>query len=133
YIVSGVADAHFPSGYEQVLIVMKLNANANVQWSKAYRGNIWQSSYAGDNWYPIFQTSDGGYVLSGTVQQRSYPFEELFFLLKLDARGRVLWQTGYGGTNGHYDVSRESAGGVATADGGYVLAGQSNIFLQATN
>ena len=133
YIVSGVADAHFRSGYADVLTVMKLDANANVRWSKAYYGANWLSGPAGDAKYPIFQTSDGGYVLSGTVQQRSYPFEELFFLLKLDARGRVLWQTGYGGTNGYYDVSRESAGGVATADGGYVLAGQSNIFLQATN
>jgi hypothetical protein len=133
YIVSGVADAHFPSGYGQVLIVMKLDANANVQWSNAYRGKTWQSSYAGDNWYPIFQTTDGGYVFSGSVQNRSYPFEELFFLLKLDARGRVLWQKGYGGTHNYYHVSRESAGAVATADGGYVLAGQSDIFLQGIN
>jgi hypothetical protein len=133
YIVSGVADAHFRSGYANVLTLMKLDANANVQWSKAYYGNNWRSSYAGDNRYPIFQTSDGGYILSGSVQNATYPFEELFFLLKLDARGRILWQTGYGGTNNSYHVSRESAGAVATADGGYVLAGQSDIFLQGTN
>src|SRR5438105_3001400 len=71
YILSGVADAKFHSGYARVLTVMKLDANANVQWSNAYRGNKWQSSYAGDSWYPIFQTPDGSYVLSGSVQQRS--------------------------------------------------------------
>src|SRR5439155_9374506 len=69
----------------------------------------------------------------GTVQQRTYPFEQLFFLIKLDARGRIVWQKGYGGTNNNYYVSRESAGAVATTDGGYVLAGQSDIFLQADN
>ena len=133
YIVSGVADAHFRSGYADVLTLMKLDANANVQWSKAYYGSNWLSGPAGDARYPIFQTSDGGYVLSGTVQQRTYPFEQLFFLMKLDARGRVIWQKGYGGTNGYYHVSSESAGAVATADGGYILAGQSDIFLQGAN
>jgi len=133
YVVSGVADADFSSGYADVLIVMKLDANANVQWSKAYYGTNWLSGPAGDAKYPIFQASDGGYVLSGTVQQRTYPFEQLFFLMKLDARGRVVWQKGYGGTNNYYHVSGESAGAVATTDGGYVLAGQSDIFLQADN
>src|SRR5205823_10018935 len=123
----------FRSGYADVLIVMKLDANANVQWSKAYYGTKWLSGPAGDSKYPIFQASDGGYVLSCTVQQRSYPFEQRFFLMKLDARGRVVWQKGYGGSNNDYHVSRESAGAVATTDGGYVLAGQSDIFLQADN
>jgi hypothetical protein len=134
YIISAVADSHSSSsGYGRVLVVMKLDKEANVQWSNAYSSNIWQSSYAGDNWYPIFQTPDGGYVFSGTVQNRSYPYEELFFLLKLDARGRILWQKGYGGTHNYYHVSRETAGAVATADGGYVLAGESDIFLPGIN
>src|SRR5207248_10388313 len=71
-------------------------------------------------------------VVSGTVQQRDSPFQELFFLLKLDARGGIVWQKGYGGSNGYYDVSREQGGAVATPDGGFVLAGESNVFAQAT-
>jgi len=133
YIVSGGADAKFKTGYGQVMILMKLDADANVQWAHSYRGNIWQSSYAGAGWYPIFQTPDGGYVFSGTVQNRSYPYQELFFLMKLDSRGRIVWQKGYGGTNGYYHVSRETAGAVATSDGGYVLAGLSDIFVAGTN
>lgn len=133
YIVSGVADASFSSGFGDALIVMKLDANGHVQWSSAYYGSHWLSGAAGDAKYPIFETADGGYVFSGSVQERGYPFEELFFLLKLDARGRIVWQKGYGGTNNGYHVSSESAGAVATADGGYVLAGQSDIFQEADN
>jgi hypothetical protein len=133
YIVSGVADTHSAAGYGRALIVMKLDANANMQWSNAYYSNIWQSSYAGDNWYPVFQIPDGSYVFSGTVQGRGYPYEELFFLMKLDASGGIVWQKGYGGTHNYNHVSRETAGAVATADGGYVLAGQSDIFLQGIN
>jgi hypothetical protein len=130
YIASGVADAKFSSGYASVLVVMKLDASGAVQWSNVYYGADWDSGAAGDSQYPIFQTPDGGYILSGTVQA-SASFERLFFLLKLEAGGDIVWQKGYGGSNGGYDVSRETGGAVPTSDGGYVLAGQSNIFLQA--
>jgi hypothetical protein len=131
YITSGVADAKFSSGYANALVVMKLDASGTVQWSNVYYGANWDSGPAGDSQYPIFQTPDGGYILSGTVQASAYPFENLFFLLKLDARGNIAWQKGYGGTNSGYDVSREAGGAYATSDGGYVLAGESNIFLHA--
>jgi hypothetical protein len=131
YIASGVADAKFSSGYASVLVVMKLDASGTVQWTNAYYGTNWDSGAAGDSPYPIFQTPDGGYVLSGTVQASAYPFERLFFLLKLDASGNIAWQKGYGGTNSGYNVSTETGGAVPASDGGYVLAGESNIFLQA--
>jgi hypothetical protein len=131
YIISGVADAKFSSGYANVLVVMKLDASCTAQWSNVYYGANWDSGPAGDSQYPIFQTPDGGYILSGTVQASAYPFENLFFLQKLDTRGNIVWQKGYGGTNSGYDVSREAGGAYATSDGGYVLAGESNIFLHA--
>ena len=84
YITSGVADAKFSSGYAQVLVAMKLDASGNAQWTNAYYGPNWVSGPAGDAKYPIFQTSDGSYVLSGTVQQPIYPFQELLLLVKLD-------------------------------------------------
>lgn len=133
YIVSAIADADFNSVYANVLAVLKLDANANVQWSDVYYGKKWLANYPGDNHYSIFQTPDGQYTLSGTVQTRNSPYEELFFLLKLDGRGRTLWQTGYGGSSHGYNVSRDTGGAVLTADGGYVLAGESNVFAEATN
>jgi len=133
YIASGVADAKFSSGYADVLVAMKLDAVGAVQWSNVYYGTNWLSGAAGSSPYPIFQTADGGFVLSGTVQARTYPFENLFFLLKLDAHGNIVWQRGYGGVNGNYDHTSEQGGAAATSDGGYVLAGESNVFLQAVN
>jgi hypothetical protein len=133
YIASGVADAKFSSGYAHVLVVMKLDASGAVQWSNVYYGTNWLSGAAGSSPYPIFQTADGGFVLSGTVQASTYPFEDLFFLLKLDAGGNIVWQRGYGGANGNYDQTSEQGGAVATSDGGYALAGLSNVFQQAYN
>jgi hypothetical protein len=131
YVASAVADARFSSGYATVLVVMKLDASGTPQWSHAYYGSNWLSGPAGDSRYPIFLSPDGGYVLSGTVQTSAYPFQNLYFLLKLDAQGEILWQRGYGGANNGYDISREGGGAFPTTDGGYVLAGESNVFLQA--
>ena len=133
YIASGVADAKFSSGYANVLAVMKLDASGAVQWSNVYYGTNWLSGPAGSSPYPIFQTADGGFVLSGTVQASAYPFENLFFLLKLDAQGNIVWQKGYGGVSGTYDYTSEQGGAAATSDGGYVLAGESDVFQHAIN
>src|SRR5215469_11514325 len=133
FIASGVADAKFSSGFANVLVVMKLDASGAAQWTKVYFGTNWLSGPAGTSPYPIFPTADGGFVLSGTVQASSSPFQELFFLLKHDAQGNILWQKGYGGDNGGYNKTSEQAGAVATADGGYVMAGMSNVFQQAAN
>ncbi|MBO0822849.1 MAG: hypothetical protein J2P27_03195 [Actinobacteria bacterium] len=133
FIASGVADAKFSAGYAHVLVVMKLDASGAVQWSNVYYGTNWLSGPGGSSPFPIFQTADGGYVVSGTVQGSSYPFQNLFFLLKLDAQGNVTWQKGYGGVNGTFDYTSEQGGAAATSDGGYVLAGVSDVFQQYTN
>jgi len=130
YVISGVADARFSSGFAHVLVLMKLSRAGNVQWARAYYGNIWGSWDPGDSLqYPVFPTSDGGYVVSGTVQTLSSPYETLFFLMHVDAQGNVLWQKGYGGENGYY-MRSEAIGASLTSDGGYILAGESNVFLQ---
>ena len=131
YIASGTANAKFASGYATVLVITKLDATGNTQWARVYYGSEWLSGAAGDSSYPVFQTPDGGYVMSGTVQGAAYPYERLFFLMKLDAGGNIIWQKGYGGTNNGYDVSTDGGGAYPTSDGGFVLAGQSNVFLQA--
>jgi hypothetical protein len=135
YITTGVANAKFSSGFAYVVVVMKLDALGNRQWAKVYYGSDWVSAPPGDGKFRSFPTADGGYVVSGTVQQPEMPFGAQFFLMKLDASGQIVWQRRYGGmnsSNSYYDVSDASAGAIATPDGGYVLAGTSNIFLQAT-
>ena len=133
YIASGVADAKFSSGYASVLVVMKLDASGAAQWSNVYYGTNWLSGPAGSSPFAIFPTADGGFVLSGTAQASTYPFENLFFLLKLDAKGTIVWQRGYGGVNGTYDYTSEQGGAAATSDGGYVLAGLSDVFQPPDN
>ena len=130
YIVSGVADAKFSSGFANVLALMKITSGASVQWARAYYSSTWGSWVPGASLqYPVFPTSDGGYVLSGTVQALTYPFQTMFFLMHVDSQGNLLWQKGYGGTNGNFNRS-DAISASPAFDGGYILAGYTNVFLQ---
>jgi hypothetical protein len=130
YILSGVADAHFSSGFAHVLVLIKISSVGNVQWARAYYSSTWGSYVPGESLqYPVFPTPDGGYTVSGTVQTLGAPFETMFFLMHTDSQGNVLWQKGYGGASGNFNRSNAISAS-PTSDGGYILAGYSNIFLQ---
>ncbi|MCW4028759.1 MAG: hypothetical protein NWE92_03840 [Candidatus Bathyarchaeota archaeon] len=89
----------------------------------------------------VFQTVDGGYVVAGT-ETWVYNFGQggviitngkltVFFLLKTDADGNVLWHKTYNpGNGGNYSfiipINAALSQVIATSDGGYLLAGTLN-------
>jgi hypothetical protein len=64
-------------------------------------------------------TADGGYVLAGQTYSFGAPGGSVW-VLKVDTSGNVIWQKTYGGTAVGYSNSAQP-----TADGGYVVAGNS--------
>ena len=100
------------SGPDGVL-VLKLNANGNVQWQKVYGGAI---SITND----IQQTTDGGYIVAGYTFSYGQGSSDAW-ILKLNSSGEIQWQKTYG-TKGS-----DSANSIAlTSDGGYLIAGSIN-------
>ena len=101
------------------LVLDKIASNGTLLWQQTYGGN-----WVGDFWLfgrgcGIQQTSDGGYIISGTTAKPpnndSYPS-----LLKVDGRGAVLWM------KSNYEASFSSEWSysvVQSPDGGYVVAG----------
>jgi len=93
--------------------LVKTDANGNMLWNHTYGG-----PYLDDLNY-IVQTSDGGYALAGFSLSYGAGAQDIW-LVKTDANGTMLWNHTYGGT------ADENCWGVEqTADGGYVLGGQS--------
>jgi len=127
YVLSGTAETHFATGYANALVVLKVDARGNSQWQTVYYSGEWGSAAAGDSLYRIFP-ANGGYVIAGAVETLVYPFARLFLLMQLDAAGNPLWQYGYGGVNGLFNVNL-AASASATSDAGYLLAGLSDAFL----
>jgi uncharacterized delta-60 repeat protein len=114
YIVAGWT-ASFGAGSLDILLI-KTNANGNIQWAKTYGGTHWDIAYS------VQQTSDGGYIVAGYTQSFGAGSKNIF-LIKTNANGNIQWAKTYGGTN--YD---EAYSVQQTSDGGYILAGYTQSF-----
>lgn len=111
YVIAGTAGSPFAPSMAPWLL--KLDANGNVQWHRAYGSALGGNAGAGD----VQPTADGGYVVAGYT----YSFgagQTDAWLLKLDATGNIAWQETYGSAT--YDGARSVQ---PTSDGGYVVAG----------
>ncbi|MCB2380507.1 T9SS type A sorting domain-containing protein [Hymenobacter sp. BT635] len=101
--------------------VIKIDANGNKLWDKAFGGSD-------SDWLTTLQvTADGGYILggysmSGISGDKTQPnvggYD--YWVVKLDANGNKLWDKTFGGN----DIDQLVALRV-TPDGGYILGGYS--------
>ncbi len=103
-----------PNTYENPLLV-KLNSADDIVWSKFYVGTT--SDMAKD----VIQTSDGGYMVVGTLSNQPNNYE--VFLIKTDASGDTLWTRTFGGIN--YEIGYAVK---QLADDSYVVFGQTQSF-----
>jgi hypothetical protein len=111
YIVAGTMRISL-TNYDIFLI--KTDANGDVQWAKTY------AETNDDRAYSVQQTSDGGYIVSGT---RRISLNYGIFLIKTDANGDVQWAKTYGGAGDDRAFSVQQ-----TSDGGYIVAGRTRSF-----
>jgi hypothetical protein len=128
YVFTATSDSP-PSGNQQSprfgqedAWVVKLDAEGKIQWEKAFGGT--GSDFAASIW----QTMDGGYILAAYSDSPPSGNKEavLFggadgWVIKIDAQGNKQWDRSFGGeSNDRFSSVRQ------TADGGYVLAGDSS-------
>lgn len=112
YIAVGVK-AHSDRGYPNDVYVVKTDASGQVEWEDTYGASeIDEANY-------VIQTSDNGYLISGSYQHNTAQRQDTdAYLIKLKADGSLDWEAQYGGSSG------ESAGKVVqTGDGGYLFSG----------
>jgi len=88
------------------------------QWAIEYEGVHYQR----DTGSSIQQTTDGGYIVAGTIQYFSTDSDDMW-ILKLNPDGTITWQKAYGSVY-HDEVSSIQQ----TADGGYVVLGDAVFF-----
>ena len=116
YILAGRSYS-FGAGNEDAYLV-KTDRDGNLQWSKVYGTPKIERSYS------VRQTSDGGYILSGSsLNYQNTPIDFTVnnfdvLLIKTTAVGNLVWAKRYDGLfneEGH-DVEQ-------TPDGGYIVTG----------
>jgi len=109
YIVAGYT--HSYSHGSSDFAIYKLDSNGNKVWFKHYGGTN------GETGESIWQTSDGGYIVTGQTDSFSYGQGD-FGIYKLDSSGSKAWFKHYGGTQTDRPYSIQQI-----SDGGYIVAG----------
>jgi len=94
--------------------LIKTDSNGVHQWSKEYGG----ANGLSDKGYSVSQTSDGGYIISGTTASFGAGGDDMY-VIKTTSTGAISW-TAVVGTAGVNEAGREVQ---ETSDGGYIVAG----------
>jgi hypothetical protein len=113
YIVAGYAHS-FGAGGDILLI--KTDANGDVQWAKTFGGTNYEFAFS------VQQTSDEGYIVAGYTRSFGAGLDDVF-LIKTYANGNLEWAKTYGGTNWDHAFSVQQ-----TSDYGYIVAGRTLSF-----
>jgi hypothetical protein len=95
-------------------LILKLSSSGVIQWQKTFGVvETWREERA----YSIQQTSDGGYIVTGSTLDDYGGPPWGFYLIKLTNSGSVQWER-------IFYKSREGANSIVqTSDGGYAVAG----------
>lgn len=113
YVLVGSTSSKGNGGYD--IYVVKTDAYGNEEWSKTIGG------VGNDEGKAIRTSSDGGYVVLGSLQDKATGKTNVYFI-KLSIEGNVQWKQEYGDVSySEKGVSFENA-----QDGGYVLIGTTN-------
>ncbi|MFC1543114.1 leucine-rich repeat domain-containing protein [Candidatus Neomarinimicrobiota bacterium] len=114
YILAGETESSGAGDADAWLI--KTDASGVLSWAKTYGG----SDY--DNAISVQQTSEGGYILAGQTDSYGAGGSDAW-LVKTTASGDTSWTKIFGGSEFENIISVQQ-----TADGGYILAGQTASF-----
>jgi len=109
FVICGYTQS-FGAG-EWDIYLIKTDANGDTLWTRTYGG-------AGTDYgFSAWQTSDGGYIVSGRTL--SFSTDDKVYLIKTDSLGNVLWSKIYGKSIYNY---RNAV--VPTDDGGYIIGAE---------
>jgi uncharacterized delta-60 repeat protein len=87
-IATGYKDLGDPKGYE--LWVLRLNPQGRLLWDRTFGHGIFDAGTS------VVPTADGGSVVVGVTSEDAYRRDDAW-VIRLDARGKVVWEQTFGG------------------------------------
>lgn len=113
YIIAG-STSSYGSGSDDAYLV-KTDSSGNKEWNRTFGGSGAERAYS------VRQTSDGGYILTGSTTSFGSGGSDAY-LVKTDSNGNRLWEKTFGGSGDDLARSVRQA-----SDGGYILAGTADL------
>ena len=116
YVIAGYMDSFGAGSYDDYLMnydvyLIKTDEKGDEEWSKTFGGA------ANDHGYSVQQTSDAGYIITGSTRSFGAHIEDVY-LIKTDKNGNEEWNKTFGEADGNCGYSVQQ-----TSDGGYIIAG----------
>jgi len=109
YIIVGHKQLEFNN---QDVLLIKVDSQGNEEWNKMYGGDFY------DYGYSVQQTTDGGYIITGSLE--TPPIDKNLLLIKTDSEGNLDW---YNTFVFYGDDKSEGKSVQQTTDGGYIIGG----------
>src|SRR6266568_6049894 len=127
-IFAGNAQFGCPAtGQTSCALIVKLDSNANVQWSNDLQYSTTCSAGPATSPFDLQQTSDGGFVVAGYAYAPACTYSP--FVAKLSSTGQIQWQHLFADQNTPYSTAYAVR---QTSDGGYVVAGGIDYYTSSS-
>ena len=113
YIITGMFNGEHGADIYSDVYLIKVDVNGDTLWTRSYGRDIndW-GSY-------VVNTTDGGYVITGTCDLAYYSgYDGDLYLLKVNGDGDEEWNISFGGVEQDHGECVQQ-----TADGGYIVVG----------
>lgn len=114
YIICGATESFDVENSD--VLVLKINADGEVQWSKTYGGSEYELGAS------IAKTANNEFIIAGYTRSFGAGGED-FYVIKIDSQGDTIWTKTFGGTG---DDSAKSV--ISTSDNGCIIAGYTRTF-----
>ncbi|MEW6276791.1 MAG: hypothetical protein AB1556_16990 [Bacillota bacterium] len=114
-VVAG-ATKSFSNRRDNDVYLARVDGSGRLCWQKSFGGTGEDSAFC------VRQTGGGGYIIAGETNSSGAGDYDVY-LIKVDAAGKIEWEKTFGGKDAERGTCVRQ-----TADGGYVVAGQTFSF-----